>query len=164
MSVALGLLDDNLFGVENGTAGETLGEVPIANIVAESGYDTDEADGPGADLIGFYEKSHEEGFRARQESPTLLTRYLEALNEMLDRGNNRGARVLPGVGANWHEALQDDVYPESRKFINRRVKKNAKELARQRDEISRDNIPALESLFVIELRSLIEQVRKDYAG
>jgi hypothetical protein len=83
---------------------------------------------------------------------------------MMPRGNNEGAHVLPGVGPDWHDSVRTDIYPDSRRIINTRVKKNAAELVDQRDNFDRDDIPALESLFVVQLRSLIEQVRKDFAG
>jgi hypothetical protein len=52
----------------------------------------------------------------------------------------------------------------SRRGINTRIKQNADELAEQREQINPENLPALESLFVVELRALIEQVREDYAN
>lgn len=160
VSVSLGLLDEA--ELPSGDSG--AGNVPVANIVAESGYDENGLDGAGEDLIRFYEGAHENGFKAPTETPDLFGQYLEALNEMLPRGNNEGAHVLPGVGPNWHEGVREEIYPDSRRIINTRVKKNAAELVDQRDNFDRDDIPALESLFVVQLRSLIEQVRKDFAG
>jgi len=158
VSVSLGLLADKVFG--NGR-NQSQEEVPLANIVAERGLDA--VEGAGKDLVGFYEDAHRERFSSPKSAPELLSRYLETLGDLMPKGNNRGAMVLPRVGADWHDTLKEGIYADSRRIIDTRVKQNADELARQRENLSEDDLPALESLFVVELRALIEQVRKTYA-
>lgn len=159
VSVSLGLLEDDVFG----GAGDAKGDVPLANIVAERGIDTEATDGPGEDLIDFYTRAEEEGFKSPDRTPNLLGKYLDALGEMLPKGTNEGATVLPQVGEDWHEPLKEEIYSDSRQIIDTRVKQNALDLARQRENLVEEDIPALESLFVVELRALIEQIREEYA-
>ncbi|MFB6278648.1 MAG: hypothetical protein ABEK75_04030 [Salinibacter sp.] len=163
VSVSLGLLEDNVFDVGPDDQSGVAGEVPVANIVSEKGLEMNGSRESEINLIDFYEEAYEKDYKAPETPPDLLEAYLESLNDLLPRGNNRGAQVLPGVGENWHGFVRQEVYPRSRRGINDRVKKNAASVADHLRKRSRDDIPALESPFIVELRSLIKQVQKDYA-
>jgi hypothetical protein len=161
--VALGLLS----APPRGTYGEQR-PVPLANILGEDGYEIEGKPAKfDADLISFYRGIEPvlRTFTPPDAPPRQLVRCLEALNELLPSGMNRGVRVIPRAGNNWHREILNGLYERSKRNIRASVKENATELVRDlmENRISYAEVPAQEPLFIVQLVALLDRIREEFA-
>jgi hypothetical protein len=161
-TVALGLLSSS-----SSTSNESNSSVPVANLLGETGYPIDGEIGAFHDsLLDYYEyvSSNTGRFQIPSSVPPYLSAFLDTLNEELPKGNNRGLSLIPGIGSDWNEHLKEDLYFPSRRAIMTRISANAQEFASKMQTVTKENLPALESLFVIELSALLDAIRDHYAA
>lgn len=161
-TVALGLLTNPEFGASGIDAA-----IPVANVVGEAGYsmDDDEVVFHG-DVVDYYEHAatNRRHFTVPDQAPPYLTLFLDALNDVLPKGQNQGLSIVPGIGPDWNEPLKGELYHRSRRAIMTRVAKNASDLQQRLQRMTKDSVPALESLFVIELAALLDTIRDTYSA
>jgi hypothetical protein len=163
VAVALGLLQAPL----RDTHSEQR-PVPLVNILGEDGYEIKgKAAEFDADLVSFYR--HVEPilreFNPPDAAPRQLARCLEALNQLLPNGMNRGVPVIPRAGTNWHREILGRLYDGSKKHIRTRVAENARVLGRDLKDNHNNSaeVSAQESLFIVELAALLDQIRREFA-
>lgn len=153
VTVALGLLETT----------EEQSHIPLyAGLGEEMGEDQP------ATARAYYERieANRAGFRFSDEPPTLLRRFLDALDDRMPHGLNGGARIIPLARGSetWAEDLLDQLYAQkARGHVQERVVETSK-MVKDLGGVEAGKEPALEPLFIAELAGLLDAIREVYAG
>lgn len=158
-SVALGLLTSPPRGLD-----DDVNKVPVANIMGESGYTVDGHQAAReADLLDFYQKVAAGKVQIPRVPPDMIKDFVTTLSEALPLGKNGGLPVIPGVGKDWHEKVLKTLYPLATGQIHTRIIDNAGRLKDELKNSTIEDMSAIDSIFVIQLAALMDQIRDNYA-